>query len=291
MVFAALWVVISALSPRSWASDAKSFLWEVTSDTATVFVMGSIHAAKPEFYPLNPVIENAFKQSSCLVVEVNPSASDEKKIQAIIEEKGFYPENDQIKNHIEGPLYKDLLKYLAKNGIPLERVSRMRPGFLSFTLTAAHIIKLGYLPEHGVDLYFLNKARESKQILELETLEEQMELLLDMPHENLFLKYTLADLDHAEQMLLDMSSDWLNGDTEGIYNNVIQPFIGNPEMMPLMNRLFFERNRKMTSKIKELLKGDRTCFVVVGAGHLVGDKGIIELLKQGQYNIRQLRKS
>lgn len=291
MVFTALWVVISALPPRSWASDAKSFLWEVTSDTTTVFVMGSIHAAKPEFYPLNPVIENAFKQSSCLVVEVNPFTTDEKKIEALIARKGFYPENDHIKNHIEGTLYDDLVKYLGQNGISLERVSRMRPGFLSFTLTAGHIMKLGYLPEHGVDLYFLNKARESKQILELETLEEQMALLLDMPHENLYLKYTLADLDHAEPMLLDMSTDWLNGDAEGIYNNVIQPYIGNPEMMPLMNRLFFERNRKMTLKIKALLKGGRTCFVVVGAGHLVGDKGIIELLKQGPYNIRQLGKS
>ncbi|MBU4316642.1 MAG: TraB/GumN family protein [Proteobacteria bacterium] len=286
-----LFISLIAGAMQAEALEAKSFIWEVTSDTATVFVMGSIHAARPDMYPLSPAIEGAFKKSSCLVVEVNPFTIDEKKMQAIIEKKGYYPANDQIGNHIQTPLYHDLTTYLQQAGIPLERVSGMRPGFLSFSLTAAHMIKLGYLPENGVDLYFLKKAKDRKQILALETMEEQLNLLLDMPDENLYLKYTLSDLENAGQILQVMTSAWLNGDAQGMYDSVIGPYITDPEMRPLLDRLFFQRNLKMTAKIKGLLRTGLTSFVVVGAGHLVGEKGIVELLKQDHYKVRQLGKN
>ena len=44
--------------------------------------------------------------------------------------------------------------------------------------------------------------------------------------------------------------------------------------------LYTERNINMTEKIEKFLKKQGTYFVVVGAAHLIGKKGIIELLKK-----------
>ena len=52
--------------------------------------------------------------------------------------------------------------------------------------------------------------------------------------------------------------------------------------------MFFDRNVKMALKLEELLKTKQSYFVIVGAGHLVGKKGILKLLNKGDYVIRQL---
>jgi uncharacterized protein YbaP (TraB family) len=44
----------------------------------------------------------------------------------------------------------------------------------------------------------------------------------------------------------------------------------------------------MTLRIEDLLRIKGTCFVIVGAGHLVGDRGIVEILKRKGYLVEQL---
>jgi uncharacterized protein YbaP (TraB family) len=55
-----------------------------------------------------------------------------------------------------------------------------------------------------------------------------------------------------------------------------------------MKRLLTDRNYKMAGKIEQYLTTDNTYFVVVGAGHLVGDEGIVRLLQTKGYKTRQL---
>jgi uncharacterized protein YbaP (TraB family) len=45
---------------------------------------------------------------------------------------------------------------------------------------------------------------------------------------------------------------------------------------------------EMTARIEQLLKGKETVFVVVGAAHLVSEKGIIELLRGKGYSVLQM---
>ena len=59
-------------------------------------------------------------------------------------------------------------------------------------------------------------------------------------------------------------------------------------MEPIFKRLLDDRNKGMASKIEGYLKTKETYFVVVGAGHLVGDKGIIKMLKERGYSVEQL---
>jgi uncharacterized protein YbaP (TraB family) len=56
----------------------------------------------------------------------------------------------------------------------------------------------------------------------------------------------------------------------------------------IFEKLIYERNRKMASKIKDFLRTGETYFVIVGAGHLVGDRGIIEILKGKGCHVEQL---
>jgi len=64
--------------------------------------------------------------------------------------------------------------------------------------------------------------------------------------------------------------------------------VADKKMNSIYEKLIYERNRNMVSKIEEFLRTKETYFVVVGAGHLVGKKGIIEMLRGKGYPVEQL---
>jgi len=55
----------------------------------------------------------------------------------------------------------------------------------------------------------------------------------------------------------------------------------------LCDRWFTSRNKRWLAEIKKLIGKNENIFIVVGAGHLVGRDGLVELLKKQNYNIRQ----
>jgi uncharacterized protein YbaP (TraB family) len=63
---------------------------------------------------------------------------------------------------------------------------------------------------------------------------------------------------------------------------------GDRRMSSMYEKLVDERNRNMASRIEEFLRTKETYFIVVGAGHLVGNKGIIEILRGKGYQVEQL---
>lgn len=268
-------------------SSSKSFIWEVKSENTTVYILGSIHLAKPSLYPLSDNIEKAFDDSSRLVLEINPLTVDNARIQEMIIQDGIYPEGDSIKNHIKPEVLEMLDNYLKDSNISVEMVQNMKPGLLSITLSMYHMSKLGYSSEYGIDNYFVYKAKDSKEILELETTEDQISLLLNMPDGNLFLEYTLMEIHKIEEYLQNISETWKSGDAEGMYEYILKPYEDDIRLKPVINKLFYERNMKMTSKIKQYLDTADKYFVVVGAGHLLGDDGIINLLRKEGYKVRQ----
>ena len=63
---------------------------------------------------------------------------------------------------------------------------------------------------------------------------------------------------------------------------------GDRRLSSIYEILIYDRNRKMVSKIEDFLKTKETYFVIVGAGHLIGGQGIVEILKAKGYTVEQL---
>ncbi len=268
--------------------DGKSFLWKVQSEASTVYMLGSIHLLKKENYPLSPKIETAFDKSGTLVVEANIQDPGKMNPQAIME-KGFYPPKDSIAEHLSPETYESLKEEAGKLGLPLEVINRQKPWILSMTLEAMELLKLGYDPRYGLDNYFLSKATGRKKILELESLDEQINLLANLSdrEQELLLVLTLKDLQNAAREVDQVVQAWKSGDTKGMEAVMTKSSKEDPQLVPIHGRLIYDRNRKMGSKIEEYLREKGTYFVVVGAGHLIGEKGIIEALRKKGYPVEQ----
>jgi hypothetical protein len=271
------------------SQSQKSFLWKIQSKTSTVYVLGSIHFAKKEVYPLHQKIENAFVQSDALVVEANVNDIQKIDIQKIME-SAFYPANDALEKHISPETFEWLKEETNGLGIPLELLNKQKPWFLAMTLVALESMKLGLDPNLGIDKYFLSKAQGKKKIMELESLEYQISLLSGFSDKDqeLFLIYTLKDLHVMDQEVNPLIQAWISGDTQRMESILTRSVSEDKRLSGIFEKLIFERNREMASKIEDFLRTKETYFVIVGAGHLVGSRGVIGLLGGKGYLIEQL---
>jgi hypothetical protein len=271
------------------SQSQKSFLWKIQSKTNTVYVLGSIHFFKKEIYPLNQKIENAFGQSEILVVEANIENIRNMDVQKLLE-LAFYPENDTLEKHVSPEIYELVKKETSGLGIPVELMNKQRPWFLAMTLEALESLKLGFDPNYGIDKYFLSKAEGKKRVLELESIDYQLNLLSSFSDKDqeLLLLYTLRDLRLLERELEQLSRAWTSGDTKSMASILTRSVSEDNRFASIFEKIIYERNRKMASKIEDFLRTSETYFVVVGAGHLVGDRGIIEILKGKGYLVGQL---
>lgn len=272
-------------------ASAKNFLWEVDSSPAKVYILGSIHIAKKELYPLPDDIENAFNNSDKLAVEANIDDAGSYQTQMLTMESAMMPMGDNLKNHVSSRTYEAAAKRMQSFGLDMAMFDNFRPWFAATQMTSLGLMKLGFDPEYGIDKYFLSKAeKENKGIIELEGVEYQIKLMSGLPddEQDLFLFYTAVDLDNMEQDMDKLLNIWINGDADGLEGMIFETLQEYPDLEPVFEKLFYQRNIAMADKIDAFLREGGSYFVIVGAGHLVGEKGVLKLLEQKGYSLKQL---
>ncbi len=281
--------LFSVFAQDSLSQPKKHFLWKVQSKTNEVYVLGSIHYLRKDVYPLHEEIENAFERSDVLVVEVN--VDDEKRMDLQkLTGTAFYLGNETFEDHVSPETCDLVKKELGELGIPLDLVQKQKPWLLAMTIASFEISKLGFDPNYGTDKYFLSKAMGKKEILELESFDYQIALFskLSEKEQELFLIYILKDIKVLERELNRLVQAWTLGDIKSVESIIKKSVKEDKRLTPIYEKLIYERNRNMASKIEDYLKTKETYFVIVGAGHLVGSKGIIEILKRKGFTIEQL---
>jgi len=280
-------VLILAAYTNSFAQN--NFLWRIQSKNSTVYALGSIHLLKQDAYPLSDTIEKAFDKSESLAVEANVNDIDMANLQKLLV-SAVYPEGDTLDKHVSKNTWEIIKKETDKIGLPPELFDKQKPWLLALTLESLKLVASGYNPEYGIDKYFLSKAASKKKIVELESIDYQINLLsgLSDSEQELFLLYTLKDLQTLVKDADSIVRAWKSGDAKLMESIIRESSFGDDRFYPIYDKLVIQRNKNITSKIEGFLKTKGTYFVVVGAAHLSGEKGIIQLLKEKGYVIEQM---
>ena len=274
----------------SQESTGKSFLWEIQSEKGNSYLFGSVHLLKKEHYPLKKIIESSFDQSDVLVLEIDLSGGNLIKAGLYMLEKGKYPEGETLKDNISEKTYQ-LLEDKAKTmEMNLEWLNKWKPWMVAFHILERKLMSLGYNPMDGIDMYFLNKSQGKKEIKGLETVELQVGLFENFSKEESekFLLSTIMEADQLEKEMDKMISAWSSGDVEIMEKANAETIREYPELEAFYKKLNDDRNVRMVEEIISLLKTDKKYFIVVGAMHMIGKNGIVQLLKNKGYNVNQL---
>jgi hypothetical protein len=289
----ALWIgalFVSATLPAH-AAD-KQFFWKVTSPGAgaTTYLLGSVHFGDESMYPLAQVIRDAFAASDDLVVEINSLDLDPLDAAALFAEKGMYMDGGSLQSEIGTGTWQSLLAVAERYGLTPELLQLQRPWLVALSLSALEFKRAGFSETLGIDQHFLRQAQGAKPILELESLSQQIAVFesFTSAEQEAFLIQTLTDLEKGATYLRGLIDAWQAGDAQELNGLINESFQSDPFGRRVYQMLFVNRNLAMTRKIEDMMGNGRTHFVVVGAGHLVGEKGIVQMMRQKGYAVEQL---
>jgi len=280
--------------------EKKLFLWKIEpgnkngNKKQTSFILGSVHFFKKKFYPLDNAIEKAFARSAVLAVETHVPPVQRLTVTM---EKGIYKADQpqSLENQVSVKTYGLVQEKLKTFGMDIKLFKKFKPWYLAQTISYMNIMARGFQPAHGLDVYFLEKARKApdKTIIALEKLEEQIDFYDTLPP-RVNEDYLLSSLDKTtgseeNQGIEAIAAAWSRGDTREMERLLHREINKKPGLEMLYEKLIYERNRNMAARISSLLKtGDKSYFFLVGAFHLAGKQGIIQLLKDNGFRLHQL---
>jgi uncharacterized protein YbaP (TraB family) len=280
-------LALAAAAPAA----AANYLWEVSSVTNRVYLFGTVHAGKHGWYPLPPAVEEAFTDSKVLVVEADiTDASAMTRSAAAM----MYAPPANLSTHVPAADYVRFRRLAARYALPEEQVIQMKPFMAVSLLVFSEWARLGYMPQLGVDAYLIARAKaETKPIVEIEGIDTQMKLMDSLTDkENLqIFKGTLDALESGltDEQITGLVAAWQAGDPNKIleiarrYNDKV------PGAAEFEEKFIWARHASMAGKIEGYLNQTKERhFVAVGALHLAGPKGLIEVLRSRGYVVRQL---
>jgi uncharacterized protein YbaP (TraB family) len=262
------------------SEQRKVFLWRAQVGASTLHLLGSVHVARPDLYPLDARIDGAFTQSDVLVLEL--VLDEAAKLQAArrMLELGRLGPGVKLSDVIRPATWQLLEQTAERRGTSLFGLRGFRPWFVSLALTTQALESQGFSSDNGIDEHFRQRATGHKRLAALETVEEQLALFSGLSPEadELMLEQTLEEVDQYAEQLDAAFRAWQAGDEAALDQLLIGPM--RAEYPALFKQLFVDRNQRMTAKLLAMMSEQPgRYFAVVGAGHLVGESGIVDLLR------------
>lgn len=265
----------------------KSFIWKVTSGAKVLYLAGSVHALSSDVYPLSPAFERAFDSAGALVEEIDLGQAATVAASPMMLSKGLYTDGRTFDQVLSRETVAMLTARAMDLGLPIDLMRRMKPWMITLALTALQVGNAGLDTNLGLDKYFFDKATAAgKPVVGLETIQFQIDRfdqMSDQTQEQL-LRSTLNELELQPTAMKEIVTAWQSGDAVYFEKNVLGGFADLPAAY---TSLIIERNRAWIPQLDACLARPTPCFVVVGAAHLVGPDGLLELLRRKGYRVEQ----
>lgn len=259
---------------------ARHCLWEVHGDRNTVYLLGSVHMLSTADGTLPREMTDAYARSATLVMELDLNEAGVESMLGPTIEATMLPEDQSLSGTLGPALYSEFMARAEPLGIDAALAERLQPWFAAMLLEQLTLSGAGLDPSSGVDMQLAHRAQlDHKPIIALETVAEQLGYFsqLTSAQQVAFLRTTLHELDKEGSDTAEMVKAWQQGDVAGLERLMREDAAQSPELYRILTT---DRNRKWLPRISALLHDSQDYLVVVGALHLIGRDGLVELLRQ-----------
>ena len=267
-------------------AKAREPLWVIEKGGTRVYLIGSLHVLPRSVSPARPALVRAFNDSHRVFFEIATGGSASQEIDEFFRVHGTYPPGDKLERHLT-PDARDLVKLvLPLFNLRWEEVQNHKPWLLGLRLQQALMRSPGFAASQGVDDYFETLARKKgKPIAGLETAREHIGFFSAMSdaEQSASLVQDIEGLVWLRQDLKMMGKMWQSGAVE-----VFEHGLESHQKSKEGQRIFRDRNLRWIPQLTRLIEGHENALVIVGLGHLVGDDGLVHLLRARGYSVRQL---
>jgi uncharacterized protein YbaP (TraB family) len=269
-------------------AHAGSPVWAIHGDHNTVYLAGSVHLLKANDAVLPAGFNRAYADSRTLVMELDLGKLDPTEAAGWMMEHGTLGDGNDLQKTIGAERYRRVSTEAARLGLPMEVANQFAPWVLGLQLLELQYAQLGFDSQSGVEQQLEHRAQADGKATEgLETLSQQLGLFeaLTPEEQAKFLDLVVTEMHDVGKDTQDVIAAWRAGDA-----NKLAALLGDEyKSFPTLYRaLVTERNKRWLPQIEKLLRSKENYFVVVGALHLVGDGGLLDLMRRDGFKAEQL---
>jgi uncharacterized protein YbaP (TraB family) len=269
-------------------AQAASPVWAIRGAHNTVYLAGSIHLLPPQDASLPAAFERAYLDSAKVVMELDLGKLDELAAASWMLEHGALPAGVRLRKVIGEERYARVSAAAADLGLTSEILDGQAPWVVGIELADLEYVHLGFDPQQGVEEQLVHRAQADRKPTDgLETIDEELGGLETLSRENQvrMLDQTLDELKDSPTELQEVLRAWRRGDAARLAALLSREYRSFPA---LYRPLVTERNARWLPHIEQMLRGSDNCLIVVGALHLVGDGGLLELLRKDGFTPMQM---
>ncbi|HYB32364.1 MAG TPA: TraB/GumN family protein [Steroidobacteraceae bacterium] len=270
------------------AAPAASPVWVIRGAHSTLYLAGSVHLLPAQDAALPPGFERAYTNSARLVMELDLAKLDPLAAASWMLEHGALPPGSSLRDILGEQRYARVSASAAQLGLPAEVLAGQAPWVIALELADLDYVQLGMDPQQGVEEQLVHRAQaDGKPTAGLETLDEELGGLEALSREDQLrlLDQTLSELQEGPEQLHQVLAAWRHGNAARLAALLAREYRSFPA---LYRPLVTARNQRWLAQIEQLATGQENCLVVVGALHLVGDGGLLELLRKDGFTPVQL---
>lgn len=258
-------------------------LWKITGKDLTKpsYLFGTIHITCDA--TLSEDVIEALDKTTQVVLEID---MDDPALQSKMMSKVFMKEGKTLKDFVNDEEYAMIDSLLIKNvGMSVKMLERMKPFFIG----TSYLTKLIDCPMESFEAELVKVAKsQNEEVKGLETIEDQLQVFDDIPYEDQIkdlinsAKDNLASDKDKIKVLLEI---YKSQNITKMFNVMLED---NSASAKHMDKLLDNRNTNWIPKIGLFAKEQPT-FFGVGAGHLAGKKGVINLLRKEGYTVTAIQ--
>ncbi|MEM6717815.1 MAG: TraB/GumN family protein [Bacteroidota bacterium] len=283
LLVVALFISCNSYKSASSATEApklaKSLLWKITGKDITKpsYLYGTIHLTCD--YKYTDKLRKAFDETERLVLEIDMS---DPGLQANMMKLLYMGDGKTIKGMMSEEDYTTLSGFFKEQvGMDMSAFNTMKPFILTATLTQRMAVC-----ENGTayETEFMKVAKEQNEdVLGLETIEDQMKVFDNIPYEEQLkslVEMATSGMEESQKSFEEMTKYYNAEDLEGLLSVMMEQGLE----ADFQDSLVDQRNRNWIPVIEKIAT-EAPAFIGVGALHLPGEQGVINLLRKQGYTV------
>jgi uncharacterized protein YbaP (TraB family) len=273
------------------AEPPKPLLWKVSDADNSIYLLGSFHLLKETDYPLADSTYAALEDAERVVFELSPAEMNDPQLGRKMGAAAMRTDGKTLQQSLPEATWAALSAYTAQRNLPIANFQPYEAWFISLLVSMTEMQAVGLNPELGLDKHFAKRAVDAgKPVSGLETGDQQIALFdgMDEKEQLQALQDTLAEVADIEAEIGKMHDLWRAGDAQALNDSTGAEM--KAEYPALYQRINVERNQAWLPRLAGMLDDSTSddTLVVVGAMHLLGDDGVVALLKAKGYTVERL---
>ena len=271
-------------SGRLLAQDDSALFWSISKDGERAgCLLGTIHSEDPRVLDFPPGFIDELSANQVFAMEMVPDLPTLKSLTEFMQ----YQDGTTLESRVGPERFSRLQLALSEYQVPADWIVRMKVWAVMMTLSVPP-------PETGFFMDFslsLRAAGAGLKVVGLETLKQQLSFLEDMPlaQQLALLDQALEEHEKVGEIHRQMVDAYLAGDLQALKSQADEQM---DQLEPATKQYFMEqgidkRNQRMLMSLLPHLQANQV-FVAVGALHLPGETGLIQLLRDRGYELTPL---